>query len=1383
MKTPYRLFLSSPRDVADERKIADRVVQRLNAETGGPLIDIVLWEDHFYTADSTFQDQIAKPSECDIVVCIFWKRLGSELPDAYQRPDGTIPTGSEFEFEDALHHAAESHPKTPDVLVYRKTAPVTFQEDTLALEKAQRDSFLSFWKRWFYSEQGHFVAGFQSFETADDFEGLIEKHLRGWIKSRQPRSQSFRGSPFRGLDFYTIDDVDCFFGRDREIQRARARFLVNASSGHPVLFLTGTSGSGKSSLIRAGVLAHFKKPGTLSAIADDACIVIETPTSLAKSGDWAQGLAAAFLAAEPVASELADSDFGSVSALAELLRSSPASAASVLFSALNRVSASKGSGHRTALLIAIDQLEEAFNFPPNETVAFAKCLLELSAPLDKNEPRIGLIFGMRSDYRHLLAGNPEFATLAGFTDVKGPDETERLLEIAQPQPADLRDIILGPARLADITYETDPTSGRSLALEIEEQASQNSLPALQLLLTELYKHRQDNLLTLTAFDTLGGLGGVVAKVAETEFEDMPSTVQASLPRVLRAMSVQDPDNSKTLARRLASDTFAQETPEHALVTRLSDARLILNDGETMRIAHESLLDAWPRASEILDQNRRFSQLRDRLGRRALALDAASKSDAKQMRLTGFDLNEGRELLRRWGPSELSDTYPTLPAFLQASIRAARKKTIGTILGVVSVGAVLLGVGATAWLFNIRAGEATKRAQVSFQLARSGVDLMAGDEVSAISAALQAVGLEDTVDTRSALVEALSALSPFYHATLNLPNRLILWRDSQHIQLFGSSRVETLDAQSLQRTARTSIDREAPLIAAIPTADEGWFGIGANADVIDHTGQSVHFNKDEVDLVRASQADIVQIENGPRMVAFADEFAGAWASRCNVAVALQCETAAVMFGETTAVSWSGDGSKLVVAYVDENNVPSAAVFLSSELFAGQAMPNVVARGDRGDVWLSAIWLEGDDIVLASRSGNLTIVALAADPKTISFGGTPITALDWSSSGPMLAVSCDSLNICLLSRDGEQIAKLHGHSQVITDVAFSPDGTKLVSAGDQDETIIWILTQNEDFMSVLQGGQDVQTTAFTARDGQWAYGDATGTVYKGASQMGALFTLRSGRPIEFLAYGQTGALAVSDRNGGLAIWLSTQTKAEPDIWLPDQDAQQLAWLANGDLAFTTRAGDVGTFRLSDGSNTVAITSLEQRADGITSLGLNSFATSHIGGRIYIWPANAPKDAQLLNGDWLKPQDLSAFSLSASPSGEWLAATRGDDQIIVYNVNAPEKSASADILRRNSKASLFSPSATRLAALDADGMLYVWDFETATGELTLKFVLRALNQHFDLDGGQKPVGVGWLNDHNLAVSIDDGSIYRLDVRSVHHKVRARSVAQKVDTLAPDF
>src|SRR6266478_2119770 len=106
------LFVSSPSDVAAERLHT--------AYRSAVTVRTVRWEHDYYTAERTFQTQIEDPQSCDLVVCIFWSRIGSELPPDFERmPDGRpYPSGTIYELLKALE--AKSERGLPDVLVYRK---------------------------------------------------------------------------------------------------------------------------------------------------------------------------------------------------------------------------------------------------------------------------------------------------------------------------------------------------------------------------------------------------------------------------------------------------------------------------------------------------------------------------------------------------------------------------------------------------------------------------------------------------------------------------------------------------------------------------------------------------------------------------------------------------------------------------------------------------------------------------------------------------------------------------------------------------------------------------------------------------------------------------------------------------------------------------------------------------------------------------------------------------------------------------------------------------------------------------------------------------------------------------------------------------------------
>ena len=275
-----KIFISSPGDVGQERLIATRVVERLQGEFAAYAdLQPILWEHEPLRATAHFQEQILPPSQTDIVVCILWSRLGTRLPgDKFAREDGTeYASGTEWEFEDAVQSFLQRG--TPDLMVYRKTSEAVTSladEDALLARLQQKKALDGFIERWFGSAESTFRAAFHTFAAPDQFEELIESHLRHLIRERLPQHLLdggdktpilwHKGSPFRGLEAFDVEHAPVFFGRTRAIGETKDALVSRAANGCAFLLVFGMSGSGKSSLVRAGLLPTLTQPGVVEGI-------------------------------------------------------------------------------------------------------------------------------------------------------------------------------------------------------------------------------------------------------------------------------------------------------------------------------------------------------------------------------------------------------------------------------------------------------------------------------------------------------------------------------------------------------------------------------------------------------------------------------------------------------------------------------------------------------------------------------------------------------------------------------------------------------------------------------------------------------------------------------------------------------------------------------------------------------------------------------------------------------------------------------------------------------------------------------------------------------------------------------------------------------------
>ena len=660
MRYMLRIFISSPGDVVPERDLASRVVERLQGEVAAAAdLSVFRWEHEPIRATGSYQEQLLRPSEVEIVVCILWSKLGTRLPEGFEhREDGTpYESGTAFEFEDA--ERSYRGRGVPDLLVYRKTAePLVSLREPAALRRAadQWDALEGYLRRWFRNEDGSSRAALTLFQTGDEFESLLEEHLRRLIRSRleafgaldsKDRAASatwLRGSPFRGLEVFHYDHAPIFFGRTRQISEIRDALVRLQFQGRPFLMVFGMSGCGKSSLVRAGVLPAITRPGAVEGVALWRWCAVR-PSDL--GSNLLAGLAGTLLS--PTALPELESLQWTAPALADQLAAGAPVAGQPIQQALANLAAKEGYGSASAcrLAVVIDQFEELFivsGITGEERRLFVDALAALA-----ESGLVWVIGTMRSDFYHRCA---EIPALIQATEGEGQ------YHLQPPGMSEVGQIIRRPASAAGLSFEEHPT-GERLDDVIQEATAESpaSLPLLEFLLAELFTRRTGTgLLTFAAYQELGGLEGALATRAEAEYKRLPEAVAKSLGRVLRALvSSVGGDRTSATARPAALSSIDADPAARALVQAFVQARLLTTDrsetGETtIRVVHEALLAHWPRAKEMIDADREFLLWRQRLGAELATWQRTNKDEGSLLR--GAVLAEAQGWLERLG-SELT----------------------------------------------------------------------------------------------------------------------------------------------------------------------------------------------------------------------------------------------------------------------------------------------------------------------------------------------------------------------------------------------------------------------------------------------------------------------------------------------------------------------------------------------------------------------------------------------------------------------------------------------------------------------------------------------------------------------------------------------------------
>jgi tetratricopeptide (TPR) repeat protein len=777
-----KVFISSPTDVEHERLRAERAVERLNGQYFGIVrLVCVRWEQKFYEARASFQAQIPEAANCDLVIGILWSRLGSELPpEMPPMPSGEpYPSGTAYEVLTAIEQSRLKG--RPSVYLFRKTAPAVLpveDEKSRALVNQQLDRLKAFWQRFIKTSEGHFKAGYQEFTTPDQFEAQLEALLRGWLEERVLKGRpvvwsiATKGSPFRGLAAFGAKHAPVFFGRGADITRAVDVFKDAAERGTPFLLLIGSSGSGKSSLARAGLSPRLTTPGVVGAV-DRWRVAVMRPGE--RKGQPVLALAQSlFVDAKDIPAdeegrpealpELALSSHKTPQALATALAAGDA--ASVTW-ALDKIAtetrAKEGYDRpvRADLLLIVDQFDELFGADVGEAerLSFARALAALAAT-----GHVWVVATLRTDLYERLQQTTALLELK---------QKGAAYDLAPPGAAELAEIVRRPAEAAGLGFERDKESGRMLDEQLLADADRpDMLPLLQFALQELFDRREakdeETFLTFAAYQEIGGLDGAIDKRAEMAVTSLSDAERAALPRLLRQLAVhaRGKDGAPTLTIRPAP--FAEAAPDEAsmrLVKALIDARILLSSGEgnsSVRLAHERVLKSWKRAFDIVRNDTDFYRMREDVEEQLARWRAAGKSEDLLIP-PGLPLEEARKLLRGYG----SELKPDMLAYVEASIAAEDKRVRARRLryrltAVAAAAFACLAVFA-GWQWHV-AEEQKKVALRNFSAAKSAIDGLNGLIYNVAQGLQNVVGMrvdavKSTLGAVSATIDALDKSAP------------------------------------------------------------------------------------------------------------------------------------------------------------------------------------------------------------------------------------------------------------------------------------------------------------------------------------------------------------------------------------------------------------------------------------------------------------------------------------------------------------------------------------------------------------------------------------------------------------------------------------------------
>jgi basic membrane lipoprotein Med (substrate-binding protein (PBP1-ABC) superfamily)/DNA-binding SARP family transcriptional activator len=430
-------------------------------------------------------------------------------------------------------------------------------------------------------------------------------------------------NPFRGLEAFREEDASLFFGRDRLVTDILKRMDEQA-----IVSIVGSSGCGKSSAVRSGVIPAVRK----GAIPDsDAWLIAQMVPG---SNPFAE-LEAALLR----------STLDAPNSLKAQLDGSP----DEILRAVLRISPTDD----TRVVIIVDQFEELFTLcDPDTSDRFLTALVEAAAD---SHGRVRVIITLRADFYDRPLGHPQFGNAMGAGVVNVVPMAPEELEQAASQPAARAGVRLEP--------------GLEAALIGDVLGEPGALPLFQFALTDLFDRRIGDTLTLGAYREMGGIQGSLSRKSEQLYDRLTDDQQSAARQVfLRLVAISD---SETRSRRRVDASKLLElqldvTDLQAVLQAFGQQRLLSFDrndvtgSPTVEVAHEALLENWNRLAEWIDAG--MEDVRQNVRLTAAAAEWDDDGRTNGYLLTGTRL----ENYEKWAATSTMTLARTERRYLDAS---------------------------------------------------------------------------------------------------------------------------------------------------------------------------------------------------------------------------------------------------------------------------------------------------------------------------------------------------------------------------------------------------------------------------------------------------------------------------------------------------------------------------------------------------------------------------------------------------------------------------------------------------------------------------------------------------------------------------------------------
>ncbi len=1222
----------------------------------------------------------------------------------------------------------------------------------------------------------------------DAFRQAVRGQTATTVLTSQPVTIHADGeinNPYKGLRAFQERDAADFYGRERLTQQLISRFSENR-----FLAVVGPSGSGKSSLIKAGMIPALRQeaiPGAHKWFIADMVPGTHPLEELE--------LALLPIAVNPPPSLLEPMQKDERGMLRTIRRILP-------------------DEEDATLLLFIDQFEELFTLVEDDKRRqhFLNSLLEaLNAPRSP----LRVVVTLRADFYDRPLQIQPLAQLF-------KENSEIILPLTQEE---LTWAIQEPARQTGVGIE--PSVITAMVADVVEQPG--ALPLLQYALTELFEERQDHTMTLAAYDALGGVSGALALRAEELYASFePAGQEATRQLFLRLVTLgEGVEDTRRRVRQSeveglkiaeGATDFASQTS--AVLTAFGRYRLLTFDRDlttrepTVEVAHEALLREWPRLRRWLEGSRENVRLQ-----RLLAASAAEWITAEKD--SGFLLRGSRlDLFADWSDRSNLALTQTEDSFLTASITARQQRRAEEQARQRRELEIAQQLAATE---RQRAEEQELSAQ---NLRRRAIYLGIALVIAAIWAiAAVYAGIQATNNAETAVINANTAATQESLAAARAEEALesaaaaaTAESVAQENEIAAVTAQETAVAEGIradeERNAALAAEAEADLQRGIAEQERdltrsrelaGQAKLNQDSDpelsiLLALEALSVaHTTEAETVLHEVIQSSRVRdryigppgVFMGPIDISSDGKYLAAVGYEDHIGRVWDTETGEEIFtlevplvGSAFRIDFSPTNHQLATLGQSETFTLMFHDVSTGELVTQVDLPIpieevsyftlspdwnqlAVSFGNSLEVWdlvndqlLLNLPISADEPTLAFNPGGQHLLTTANDEPArlwdIDSGQlllelahntgwvTPI----FSPNGNLLIFRNGTTNLEVWelnqSDDGELSANyLHTlvHGNAIFYLAFNSDGTQFASASRDQTVKVWDPLTGELLVELPHGTDNVAGVVFSPDNTQVYSGDWNGSIriwditFAGAAESPPLFIKQEAHDIALSRDGNL--LATSHLNGVIALW---NMHTGENLWSVEGHSD---WVLDIDISpdatLIATASSDGTAKVWDAMSGEILLTFDKHGEGKVggvfsgvlevafSPDSNYLATAGADKRARLWDLRSGEEVQVFSG-----HTGGLTNVVFSPDGTVLATSSDEPDVAVkfWNVATGEEmfSISADHADRIWGLN-FSPDGQLLATSGGDATVKLWqlDFENGAGNL-----LATLTGHNGTTGG---------------------------------------------------